>query len=86
MWLRSLGEHVDLDEISKTVRECKGAHHAPRAIHVVDELPKLAAGKIDKRHCGARTGGEVRASSSERFKVPYCPRIHRPNGLGESLA
>jgi fatty-acyl-CoA synthase len=43
------GEHVDLDEIRKTVREQKGPHQTPKAIHVVDELPKTAAGKIDKK-------------------------------------
>jgi fatty-acyl-CoA synthase len=43
------GEHVDLDEIRKTVREQKGAHQTPKAIRVVDELPKTAAGKIDKK-------------------------------------
>jgi fatty-acyl-CoA synthase len=43
------GEHVDVDEIRKTVREQKGAHQTPKAIHVVDELPKTAAGKIDKK-------------------------------------
>jgi fatty-acyl-CoA synthase len=43
------GEHVDLDEIRKTVREQKGAHQTPKAIHVVDELPKTTAGKIDKK-------------------------------------
>ena len=31
------------------MREQKGAHQAPKAIHVVDELPKTAAGKIDKK-------------------------------------
>ena len=43
------GEHVDPDEISKTVREQKGAHQTPKAIHIVDELPKTTAGKIDKK-------------------------------------
>src|SRR5271165_3229894 len=43
------GEHVDLDEIRKTVREQKGAHQTPQAIHIVDELPKTSAGKIDKK-------------------------------------
>jgi len=43
------GEHVDLDEIRKTVREQKGAHQTPKAIHIVDELPKTPAGKIDKK-------------------------------------
>lgn len=43
------GQHVDQDEIRKTVRERKGAHQTPKTIHVVDELPKTAAGKIDKK-------------------------------------
>jgi fatty-acyl-CoA synthase len=43
------GEHVDTDEIRKKVRESKGAHQTPKAIHVVAELPKTAAGKIDKK-------------------------------------
>jgi fatty-acyl-CoA synthase len=43
------GEHVDTDEIRKTLRERKGAHQTPKAIHVVAELPKTAAGKIDKK-------------------------------------
>jgi acetyl-CoA acetyltransferase len=43
------GEHVDPDEIRKMVRELKGSHQTPKAIHVVDELPKTAAGKIDKK-------------------------------------
>ncbi len=43
------GEHVDPEEISKTVRAQKGSHQTPKAIHIVDELPKTAAGKIDKK-------------------------------------
>lgn len=43
------GEHVDPDEIRKMVRELKGSHQTPKAIHVVDDLPKTAAGKIDKK-------------------------------------
>jgi hypothetical protein len=43
------GERVDQDEIKKTVREQKGAHQTPKTIHVVDEPPKTAAGKIDKK-------------------------------------
>jgi fatty-acyl-CoA synthase len=31
------------------VRELKGSHQTPKAIHVVDELPQTAAGKIDKK-------------------------------------
>ena len=29
--------------------QLKGSHQTPKAIHVVDELPKTAAGKIDKK-------------------------------------
>ena len=43
------GEHLDLDEIRKTVRERKGARQTPKAIHIMDELPKTQAGKIDKK-------------------------------------
>jgi fatty-acyl-CoA synthase len=43
------GEHVDPDEISRAVRAQKGSHQTPKAIHIVDELPKTAAGKIDKK-------------------------------------
>jgi fatty-acyl-CoA synthase len=43
------GEHVDVDQIRKTVREQKGAHQTPKTIYVVDDLPKTAAGKIDKK-------------------------------------
>ena len=43
------GEQVDLDEIRKTVRDQKGAHQTPKSIHMVGELPKTPAGKIDKK-------------------------------------
>ncbi|MBV9773004.1 MAG: AMP-binding protein [Gemmatimonadetes bacterium] len=43
------GEVVDVEEVRKTVREVKGAHQVPKAVHVVTELPKTAAGKIDKK-------------------------------------
>jgi acyl-coenzyme A synthetase/AMP-(fatty) acid ligase len=32
-----------------TIRNKKGAHQVSRAVHVVDELPLIAAGKIDKK-------------------------------------
>ncbi len=31
------------------MREQKGAHQTPKAIHIVDELPETPAGKIDKK-------------------------------------
>ena len=43
------GEQVNLDEIEKTVREQKGPHQTPKTIHVVQELPKTPAGKVDKK-------------------------------------
>jgi len=52
------GEHVDADEIRKRVRELKGAHQTPKAIHVVAELPKTAAGKVDKKELRRPYWGE----------------------------
>jgi fatty-acyl-CoA synthase len=43
------GEQVNLDEIEKTVRGQKGPHQTPKTIHVVQELPKTPAGKVDKK-------------------------------------
>ena len=43
------GEQVNLDEIEKTVRGQKGPHQTPKTIHVVPELPKTPAGKVDKK-------------------------------------
>ena len=43
------GEQVDVDEIGKTVRGQKGSHQTPKAVHVVPDLPKTPAGKIDKK-------------------------------------
>ena len=40
---------ADAAPIRKTVREQKGAHQTPKAIHIVDELPETPAGKIDKK-------------------------------------
>jgi fatty-acyl-CoA synthase len=43
------GQQLDADALIARVRERKGSHQAPKAIHVVPQLPKTAAGKIDKK-------------------------------------
>jgi fatty-acyl-CoA synthase len=43
------GQPVDPAKLLATVRERKGPHQVPKAVHVVDELPLTAAGKIDKK-------------------------------------
>ena len=43
------GEQVNLDEIEKTIRAQKGPHQTPKTIQIVHDLPKTAAGKIDKK-------------------------------------
>ena len=40
---------VDVTELIALVRERKGPHSAPKAVHVVDDLPKTSVGKIDKK-------------------------------------
>jgi fatty-acyl-CoA synthase len=40
------------------VREQKGAHQTPKAVHVVDELPKTTAGKVDKKAMRRPSWGE----------------------------
>jgi fatty-acyl-CoA synthase len=40
---------VDVDDLIALVRRRKGPHYAPKAIHLVDELPKTSVGKIDKK-------------------------------------
>ncbi|WP_312868453.1 AMP-binding protein [Amycolatopsis pithecellobii] len=48
------GRPVDVEALLATVREKKGPHQVPKAVHVVDELPLTAAGKIDKKVLRAR--------------------------------
>jgi fatty-acyl-CoA synthase len=40
---------VDVDDLIALVRRAKGPHYAPKAVHLVDELPKTSVGKIDKK-------------------------------------
>ena len=48
------GRGVDTASVIAVVRERKGRHQAPKAVHVVPELPRTAAGKIDKKELRAR--------------------------------
>jgi fatty-acyl-CoA synthase len=43
------GQTVDVQALLATVRNRKGPHQVPKAVHVVEELPLTAAGKIDKK-------------------------------------
>ncbi|TCK26360.1 AMP-binding protein [Pseudonocardia endophytica] len=43
------GAKIDTAPLTRLVRERKGAHQTPKAIHVVDDLPRTPAGKIDKK-------------------------------------
>ncbi|MCE0762449.1 AMP-binding protein [Pseudonocardia kujensis] len=43
------GVELDVEKLALLVRERKGAHQTPKAIHVVDDLPRTPAGKIDKK-------------------------------------
>lgn len=56
---------MDLDQIRKTVRKQKGAHQTPKAIHIVDEPPKTAAGKIDKKALRRSYWATARARSTQ---------------------
>jgi fatty-acyl-CoA synthase len=42
-------------ELIALVRSRKGAHHAPKSVELVAELPVTAVGKIDKKALRART-------------------------------
>jgi fatty-acyl-CoA synthase len=43
------GARVDTTEIQRIVRDAKGAHQAPKAVHIIDALPTTLVGKIDKK-------------------------------------
>jgi fatty-acyl-CoA synthase len=43
------GADLDTERLRLVVRRRKGAHQAPKQIHVVDSLPVTSVGKIDKR-------------------------------------
>ncbi|WP_405417051.1 AMP-binding protein [Pseudonocardia alni] len=43
------GARVDATEIQRVVRDAKGAHQSPKAVHVIDDLPTTLVGKIDKK-------------------------------------
>lgn len=48
------GSKVDTEQLRLEVRKRKGAHQAPKQIHVVTGLPTTAVGKIDKKSLRAR--------------------------------
>ena len=43
------GRRVDPDELTGLVRAQKGAHYAPKSVHLIDRLPTTPVGKIDKK-------------------------------------
>ncbi|HZZ46264.1 MAG TPA: AMP-binding protein [Pseudonocardia sp.] len=43
------------NELIALVRQRKGAHHAPKSVELLDELPVTTVGKIDKKALRART-------------------------------
>jgi fatty-acyl-CoA synthase len=52
-----LGSQASADELLAFARERLAAHKVPKAIHVVDELPKNPSGKLLKRELRVRFGG-----------------------------
>ena len=48
------GVSVDPDLVVSAVRDRKGSHQAPKAVHIVDKLPQTPAGKIDKKFLRAQ--------------------------------
>jgi fatty-acyl-CoA synthase len=50
---------VDADELIGLVRRRKGPHHAPKAVHLVDDLPRTSVGKIDKKALRAAHWADV---------------------------
>jgi fatty-acyl-CoA synthase len=56
-----LGEPVDAGELLAFARERLAGHKLPKAIHVVDALPKNASGKLLKRELRERFGGSASA-------------------------
>lgn len=49
------GASVDVEVLKQQVHDAKGAHQAPKVIHLVDELPVTLVGKIDKKLLRARS-------------------------------
>jgi fatty-acyl-CoA synthase len=43
------GAVVDVDAVAALVREKKGPHQVPKRFEIVEELPKTAVGKVDKK-------------------------------------
>jgi len=48
------GRTVDAERLRLLVRSRKGAHQAPKAVHVLDALPLTGIGKVDKKALRAR--------------------------------
>ena len=51
--------------LKRLVRDAKGAHQAPKEIHLVDALPATLVGKIDKKRLRAM-GAEIGAEGGDR--------------------
>jgi fatty-acyl-CoA synthase len=56
------GAVVDVDAVAALVREKKGPHQVPKRFEIVEELPKTAVGKVDKKVLRASYG-----SGRDRF-------------------
>ncbi len=56
---------ADLGAAQRLVRDAKGAHQAPKEIHLVDALPVTLVGKIDKKRLRAM-GAEIGAEGGDR--------------------
>jgi fatty-acyl-CoA synthase len=59
------GAAIDKTELKRLVRDAKGAHQAPKVIHLVDALPATLVGKIDKKRLRAM-GAEIGAEGGDR--------------------
>ncbi|WP_224280331.1 AMP-binding protein [Nocardioides lacusdianchii] len=59
------GAAIDKAVLKRLVRDAKGAHQAPKEIHLVDALPATLVGKIDKKRLRAM-GAEIGAEGGDR--------------------
>ncbi|MGH9081340.1 MAG: AMP-binding enzyme, partial [Acidimicrobiales bacterium] len=56
-WIVADGSPPSVDDLAAFTEETLAPYKRPRLVHIVDELPRNALGKVLRNHLGRRAGG-----------------------------